>query len=244
MEKKKRDILLLLLLVGVLAFYLVYQFFFLKVQTQIESVEAENEGLQTKISGLQALLPNEDKYNEEIETMTADMAEITSKFPADSRLEDSYLFAINLSDQSGMTYSSISVGAKEPFYQPGATDAESATGTAPAATEAAAADASPVGADTGMIMYKIPVGFGIQTTYDGLKKAIDYICTQEERKTIESLSVSFDNSTGNLSGTMSVNIFTLTGTNNTYEEPNIPTDIPTGTGNIFGTIEIPAQIIQ
>ena len=54
--------------------------------------------------------------------------------------------------------------------------------------------------------------------------------------TLDNVNASYDTSTGNLTGTIIVNMFSMTGTDNSYSEPDAG-DVAYGTDNIFGTIE-------
>ena len=56
------------------------------------------------------------------------------------------------------------------------------------------------------------------------------------RMTLDNVNASYDTSTGNLTGTIIVNMFSMTGTDNSYSEPDAG-DVAYGTDNIFGTIE-------
>ena len=90
------------------------------------------------------------------------------------------------------------------------------------------------GGSVGVYMYKQPLSFSYTATYEGLKKAVDFINNYKERMNVESLSASFDSLTGQLMGTISLNLFSVVGGNEKYEEPETGiTDI--GTENIFGT---------
>ena len=54
--------------------------------------------------------------------------------------------------------------------------------------------------------------------------------------TLDNVNASYDTSTGNLTGTIIVNMFSMTGTDNSYSEPDAGA-VAYGTDNIFGTIE-------
>ena len=73
-------------------------------------------------------------------------------------------------------------------------------------------------------------------TYAGLKEAVTYLAQQNGRMTLDNVNASYDTSTGNLTGTIIVNMFSMTGTDNSYSEPDAG-DVAYGTDNIFGTIE-------
>ncbi|MDC7290829.1 hypothetical protein NXH76_23850 [Blautia schinkii] len=74
------------------------------------------------------------------------------------------------------------------------------------------------------------------STYDSLKRSVKYLASQDGRMTMNNVNASFDSTTGNLTGTMTINIFSMTGAANTYNKPDAG-KVPYGTDNIFGTIE-------
>ena len=73
-------------------------------------------------------------------------------------------------------------------------------------------------------------------TYASLKDMVDYLADQTGRMTLDNVNASFDSSTGNLSGSITVNLFFMAGTGQTYTEPDAGS-VAYGTDNIFGTIE-------
>lgn len=78
------------------------------------------------------------------------------------------------------------------------------------------------------------------TTYKGLKNAVKYLNTQTGRITIDNINASFDSSSGNLAGTMVINLFSMDNAGITYVEPDAG-KVKLGTQNIFGTIETPVK---
>lgn len=78
------------------------------------------------------------------------------------------------------------------------------------------------------------------TNYKGLKRAVKYINNQTGRMTVDNVSATFDSETGNLSGTMVVNLYSMSNTGTTYQTPDAG-NVKHGTKNIFGTIEKPVK---
>ena len=78
------------------------------------------------------------------------------------------------------------------------------------------------------------------STYDSLKRSVKYLADQDGRMTVNNVNASFDSTTGNLTGTMTVNIFSMIGAANAYSKPDAG-KVPYGTDNIFGTIESPKK---
>lgn len=93
---------------------------------------------------------------------------------------------------------------------------------------------------SGYTGYKTAVTIAYQTTYEGLKKSIRYINEYDERMNVIDLTASFDNTTGNLTGVMTIELFAVNGRDRVPEEPVIP-GVQLGTDNIFGSFEIPLE---
>lgn len=113
-----------------------------------------------------------------------------------------------------------------------------------AASQAASAlqNAAGTGAsseDTG-VLYSTPVSMTFTSTYDQFKDLLDTVPKNEEKQSIESVSATYDTTTGNLMGTIVINKFLMTGTNQVYTPPD-DTAVPKGTQNIFGTVTAPAE---
>lgn len=85
-------------------------------------------------------------------------------------------------------------------------------------------------------LYRTQDTMQFNCTYSSLKDAVKYLDSQSGRMTLDNINASFDSSTGNLTGTMTVNLFSMTGGNTSYSEPDAGS-VAYGTDNIFGTIE-------
>lgn len=78
------------------------------------------------------------------------------------------------------------------------------------------------------------ITMNFQTTYEGFKQLVDYINHYPDKTVIDSVSVSRDSSTNELTGSLVLKRYALAGTGKVYETPTID-DISIGTDNIFGT---------
>lgn len=85
-----------------------------------------------------------------------------------------------------------------------------------------------------MIGMQTTINLTFKTTYKNFKKLVNYIKDCPDKAMIETAAVSYDNTTGGLTGNIVVKRFALTGTGKVYESPYIK-DINIGTDNIFGT---------
>ena len=73
-------------------------------------------------------------------------------------------------------------------------------------------------------------------TYENLKEVVAYLAEQSGRLTIDNMNASYDTSTGYLTGSIVVNMFSMAGTGNTYAEPDAG-QVAYGTSNLFGTLD-------
>ena len=64
---------------------------------------------------------------------------------------------------------------------------------------------------------------------------LEQVIGSTDKKTISSLNVNFDDSTGELSGALNTDSYFLYGLDKPYQAPVIP-EIPHGTDNLFGTL--------
>lgn len=67
-------------------------------------------------------------------------------------------------------------------------------------------------------------------------KAFDWVSTNSEPMSISAISLTFDNSTGKLTGTIALNFYSLNGNGKSYEEPDI-SSIILGNEDVFGTFK-------
>ncbi len=86
------------------------------------------------------------------------------------------------------------------------------------------------------VLYRTQDSMQFTGTYASLKDMVEYLADQSGRMTLDNVSASFDSSTGNLTGSITVNLFSMAGTGKTYTEPDAGS-VAYGTNNIFGTIE-------
>ena len=89
---------------------------------------------------------------------------------------------------------------------------------------------------TSPVLYRTQDTMQFTGTYASLKDMVDYLADQTGRMTLDNVNASFDSSTGNSSGSITVNLFSMAGTGQTYTEPDAGS-VAYGTDNIFGTIE-------
>jgi hypothetical protein len=84
-------------------------------------------------------------------------------------------------------------------------------------------------------LYDMSATYEFTTSYEYLKKMIEKVQTDPEHRNVGSLSVERDN-TGELVGTMTLNLYSLTGTEKVYETPDAGS-IKKGRDDLFGALQ-------
>jgi len=218
MKLTKRDVGLLLIVAGVLICLGCYRFVYMKNVDEQAKLKSQLKTIQTEEQGLAELQANRSFYESEIERMNAEDQEILAKFPVDILPENEIMYVVDMEEENDISFSDISYG----------TASERSTGYE---------------SRTGLQAYDVEMSLSYLSTYQGLKDVILYTGGQDRRMVINTVTASFDRSTGNLSGAMTLNQYLITGTDAVYNPPYVPA-MSIGTDNIFGTIEIPVTTTQ
>lgn len=225
-----------------------------------DELQAVNEQLNAQLSQLEELEANATNYEADAKTFQEENQKIVDKFPAEVRTEDVILNAKHIEDKSDMVIDNIGLAQGNLLY---AMNSAPAVETAPVADEGTAddgtADAPAEGADAaaaaapenslGILdeasvvkpdynLFQMAVSYNVTSSYRDLKKVVSGILEDRDKQDVSGVSLSFDEETGKLVGSMNINRYYLTGTDKQYESPDAG-NIRKGKNNIFGTIETP-----
>ncbi len=249
MKVSKRDILLLVAFIGILAAVCSYLFVFQPTMEKTEALVQENQQLTERIVDLQNKSANRDSYESQTAQMNQRIEEIYQLFPVDVREEDAVLLAINQELLSPMEVESITIDAllEVPLVEasdPNMPDAtyeideveaiEDDLGTQEAPTPESGDTQGAAGVNPFSLMNR-KATINYEVSYDGLKRSVKNICMQTDRMVIDNLSVVYDEQTGLLKGTTTVNMYCVPNQEGKeYEEPDFG-GVLLGTDNIFGT---------
>lgn len=264
MKVSMRDKKILLMFIGILVFFVGWYFGYRPQMEKADQIEDLNGALEEQLQDLLELAANKDFYVRETASIKDKISEYISEFPADVRPEDGIVLANKMENELGFQITNVGVGEKEFVASLDGSSGEDLAqsqdqtmseqanaqtqeqidnieGTDSQAEEnlqnaldAAVADQS---SDSQVpVLYRTQVTLQFNGTYAGLKKAVLYVADQSGRMTLDNVNASYDTSTGNLTGTIIVNIFSMTGTDRTYTEPDAGS-VAYGTANIFGTVE-------
>ena len=246
MKVKKSEIQLLIAVIGVLIAVCTYFLVYSSFNEKSDALEAQNVTLSSQVATLEALDQRKADYIEATEKMQSYITNFENRFPADILPEDSIMMVKTLEDYTRTEVANIAFGSEaEVVYTPAA---DAATTTADAAADAAAdttaaaatTAASPVSTDgtayADTHMYEVPLSISISCTYDDFKGLVRYIYNQQERESIQGVSISYNETDGMLTGNMTMNTYYLLGTDKVYSSPYIP-DMQMGVDTIFGNVE-------
>ena len=249
MSISERDKKILIVFVGILIFALVYYFPIRGYTEDAEKLNTENVGLTAKLAELEAKVARESEIKAETTNYEADTLAMVAKFPSFLQVENEIMDIVGLEKELKVEVPLITVNTPvemkasdtpEVAEAPAAPQ-EVATEEAPEAdstTEAPEADETEVtpAAANKYKLYDMSTNINYKGGYDSLKKFLDKIAKSTDKKSINSVSLTFDNKTGNLDGNIVYDSYFLAGSDRPYEEI-ITKTIRHGTKNIFGTVD-------
>ncbi len=243
MKVKKSEIQLLIAVIGVLIAVCTYFLVYSSFNEKSDALEAQNVTLSSQVATLEILDQRKADYIEATGKMQSYITNFENRFPADILPEDSIMMVKTLEDYTRTEVANIAFGSEaEVVYTPAA-DAATTTADATAATDTTTtttASTSPVSTDgtayADTHMYEVPLSISISCTYDDFKGLVRYIYNQQERESIQGVSISYNETDGMLTGNMTMNTYYLLGTDKVYSSPYIP-DMQMGVDTIFGNVE-------
>lgn len=204
-EKEKK---ILYYLIGILVLVLVYQFGFHPLYTKNTELKAQKIELEKDLTKLKGIKENESNYFTETKQMKKKCKEYYEQFPAMVTAQDQILYATDLEGKfESMQISSLELA-----------DTEYVTGVD----------------DDVIKLYKAPMTLNYTMNYADMMTFLNSLTNEEQRKSIDKITLSRDEASGNLIGTMNMNAYYLTGTDKEYKARKIE-DVLTGSMNIFNT---------
>ena len=252
MKASRKEILILLAFLGILAAVCSYVFVFSPNMEEAEALEQENIELQARIDDLNAKMKNKDSYIQQTAEMNQEMDAILKRFPVDVKEEDSVLLSINQELVAPMMISSLGISALTAVVLPDADEEdveytyeideveqyEAQEGISDSGGSAGDTVANGAGSAGVSVLMERTVTMNYIVSYEGLKRGIKNISAQDNRMSINNLTVAYDQSTGLLNGTTVVDMYCIPGQEDKeYVEPNF-SSVLLGSDNIFGSIEL------
>jgi len=231
MSISERDKKILIVFVGILIFALVYYFPIRSYTEDAEKLNTENVGLTAKLAELEAKVARESEIKAETTNYEADTLALVAKFPSFLQVENEIMDIVGLEKELKVEVPLITVNTPVEMKGSDAPEAETtqaapqevATEEAPEAdstTEAPVADETEVAPAVAnkYKLYDMSTNINYKGGYDSLKKFLDKIAKSTDKKSINSVSLTFDNKTGNLDGNIVYDSYFLAGSDRPYEE--------------------------
>lgn len=260
MKLGTKEIKLILYLGGVILALLVYEFFFTPRMEKINEMKSSNDTLTKQVNELQEKASKQSEYEKDIAQYQTDTQTILAKFPADVKAEDTILYSKEMQDTLNMKISAVNVSDGLLVYTFGQGSESKTASTTTASTDTTTEEDTETAASGGtsttsgdlstgssstasssswagnVMLYKAPASLTFNIGYSDLKRMIPFVYSGKERCSLDTITLSYDTTTGNLVGTMDLGIYYLTGTDKTYSEPAI-NGVQTGQSNLFGSVQ-------
>lgn len=220
MRISKKDAKLLLVLLAVIIFIAGYFVVYSPYTQKAEKVEAEIAALKPELDVLQKHYDNLSVYETGIDESYATIEDTLGVYPADVRTEDLLIYAIELEKNTGVDIRTLAFSGANPLA---AFDVVKENDGGFAVTPYS-------GSRTAMTAT-------CALTYAQLKDLIDYVNSTPMRTTLDSVAVSYDASTGGLSGTLAMSKYFISTEGQEYEPTKVP-KVSLGKDALFDTITI------
>jgi hypothetical protein len=212
-DSEARLLFLLLALIFLAGSYFLV---FNKCTTRAQEIRTENEQNEKIVEQLEAMVNRQAEVEAETAACDQLVEEIKAKYPSMVTTEKAIAIIQDMEDVTEVHISNIS------FLMNNLIGDISSYGTG---TDAAGGTASQVG-------YYDALSMNYEADYDSFKEMAAYISGLEDRMTMPAITAAYDNESGMISGTVTVNMYYLTGTGREYEPP-VTEGISSGVSDIF-----------
>lgn len=249
-----RDKKLLLMLLGLVVFALGYLLVFRPQMEKAGELQTANLPLKEKLAELEQIEANQSMYLSETEKYETQVSDYMAMFPAEVREEDAILLARRMENSLGMWAHTLGFttnqfvasledsSANTTDTQENATLSEQANEQTEEqineieGTQDETQDTQKADIDTSAVaLYRTQNTIEFNGSYQNLKDVVDLLAAESGRTTIDSVEVDFSSDTGELGGTMVVDMYAMTGTGREYSKPDASV-VRFGNRNLFGTL--------
>lgn len=208
--KQSRIVIMILVAVVILV---AFRFGYTPISEKTDEVIEENEVLEAKLAELEYVRDNAEQFRAELSAALAGIDDIKQRFAADITSQKSIMMARELETVAEMDIENISFNQTENIF------------TA----------SFPNDAGEPIVANKSIMGINYKTSYEGLKKCMDFIDSYSDYMNVESFSCAYNQETGMLIGGVNINRYSLSGLGKVYEDPAVD-GIGLSKDNIFGSM--------
>ena len=218
---------LIFIMGGVIILLFSYFFGFQSISDENTLLESQITNLSQQLATLREMDANKEANLKEISRMQEESVAIISKYPADV-LEEDVLFFIDRLELTE-TVSGLTTGFSPKQM------VSSQTQDAGQTTDPAATNTQNTATPGNYVLYNTVATMNFSASYNDTKSVIDQILQNQEQRSIGQMDISFDEGTGNLNGTLTLNNYSMTGTGSEYQKTPIE-EMPQGRPDLFSTV--------
>lgn len=219
-ERDKRIAYIILSIIIVAAAYFLG---FQKLQEKKNSMLEANETLQAEVNNLRSMVSKQASVEADTAEKNKNTDKIYKKFPAEVRLQNA-IYQLDEGEKGIKEVHIISEGftMNQILYANGQFSND---GTNPADANASSGgngDGNAGNGDGGIVAKKSTIDVQFDSTYDAIKKFVDFINKNEERMKISELTFAKANGSNKLNCALKLDMFAVEGNDKEYEEPDVP----------------------
>lgn len=234
MTKGQRNLLLFLL--GVVILFVPIRYVAMNNFDDRKSIISEKDKQQVYYNDLKSKDVNREQYIKDTENYKQEYQAILDEFPSEIYQENTIMYLQGIKDEYKFDFPSVTMGEEQLFYTLGtgavgdATLADAATTTDTAADTTT--DGTAIAGSDNFNCYSASFPVTYAGSYKDLKDVVDYIQSGDFRMTVDSVSIAFDEETGNYTGDMTFTSYAVNGGDRTTDQVDV--NVQKGKDNIFG----------
>lgn len=224
LQISERDKIILWIAGAFLLVFLSYFFGCDKIVNKTQIYEQQLITEKAKQKDLAEKNANRQKYETDTNEYTNKFHSILSGYDNGTSQDSMLVFLSNLETITGGWIKSTTFSSLSPIYTFGQNSSSNPGGGK--------------GYTTDMTGYKNTLTMAYEADYDDLKSVVSYINNYYSKNSIDSVTMSYNDVTGAVSGTIAVSNYCITGSDRIFEYPKIDKQI--GTNNLFKSLTFKA----
>lgn len=213
----ERDKKLLIVVMAVLIMALAYFFGYSNLSAQVDELSTKKTSLETTKRDLKEKNDNKQKYINDTDKLSKACTVLIDKYDSTTSQPNAIEFFNKTEDVTGVWVKSLSLSPATVLYKFGQIASSNVNGTSSYSSN--------------LVGYKSSINISYEGDYSQWKNFVKYINTYASKSTIDSLTATYNDSTGVVSGTASISLYAIQGGDRKATEPKF--DVKTGTDNIF-----------
>lgn len=217
LKVSERDKKLLIVVMAVLIMALAYFFGYSNLSAQVDELSTKKTSLETTRRDLKEKNDNKQKYINDTDKLSKACTVLIDKYDSTTSQPNAIEFFNKTEDVTGVWVKSLSLSPATVLYKFGQIASSNVNGTSSYSSN--------------LVGYKSSINISYEGDYSQWKDFVKYINTYASKSTIDSLTATYNDSTGVVSGTASISLYAIQGGDRKATEPKF--NVKTGTDNIF-----------